>query len=431
MVKIKDIKAREVLDSRGNPTIQVDCILEDGTLGRATVPSGASTGKREALELRDKDPKRYKGKGVLTAVSNVNTVIKEALIGKNPFNQVEIDTLLIELDGTSNKSRLGANAILGVSMACMRAASNYLGLPLYQYIGGLNTAMLPVPLMNVINGGEHADNNLDIQEFMIVPHGAESFREALRMASETFHTLKGILKEKGLATSVGDEGGFAPNLNTNEEAFALLVEAIEKTGYRPGETISIAFDAAANSFYLGDGKYRFDGKEISSVELVEIYEKLVDKFPIISIEDGMAEDDKEGWKIQFERLGNKVQLVGDDLFVTNPRLIKEGIKNNLANSVLIKLNQIGTVTETLRAIELAHKNAWTTIVSHRSGETCDTTIADLAVGAGTGMIKTGSLSRSERIAKYNRLLQIEEELGRVAFYPGRSVFNPKRHEEAF
>ena len=425
MVKIKDIKAREVLDSRGNPTVQVDCILDDGTIGRATVPSGASTGKREALELRDKDPKRYKGKGVLTAVNNVNTVIKNAIVGKSPFNQVDIDTTLIELDGTDNKSRLGANAILGVSMACMKAASGYLGLPLFQYIGGLNTAMLPVPMMNVINGGEHADNNLDIQEFMIVPHGAESFREALRMASETFHTLKGILKDRGLATSVGDEGGFAPNLSTNEDAFSLLVEAIEKAGYKPGEDISIAFDAAANSFYLGNGKYRFDGRELTSDDLVEVYEKVVDNFPVISIEDGMAEDDKDGWKKQFNKLGHRVQLVGDDVFVTNPRLIEDGIKNNLANSVLIKLNQIGTVTETLRAIELAHKNGWTTVVSHRSGETCDTTIADLAVGAGTGMIKTGSLSRSERIAKYNRLLQIEEELGKVAFYPGRSVFNPK------
>ncbi len=425
MVKIKDIKAREVLDSRGNPTVQVDCILDDGTIGRATVPSGASTGKREALELRDKDSKRYKGKGVLTAVNNVNTVIKNAIVGKSPFNQVDIDTTLIELDGTDNKSRLGANAILGVSMACMKAASGHLGLPLFQYIGGLNTAMLPVPMMNVINGGEHADNNLDIQEFMIVPHGAESFREALRMASETFHTLKGILKDRGLATSVGDEGGFAPNLSTNEEAFSLLVEAIEKAGYKPGEDISIAFDAAANSFYLGNGKYRFDGRELTSDDLVEVYEKVVDNFPVISIEDGMAEDDKDGWKKQYNKLGQRVQLVGDDIFVTNPRLIEDGIKNKLANSVLIKLNQIGTVTETLRAIELAHKNGWTTVVSHRSGETCDTTIADLAVGAGTGMIKTGSLSRSERIAKYNRLLQIEEELGKVAFYPGRSVFNPK------
>ena len=418
MVKIKDIKAREVLDSRGNPTVQVDCVLEDGTIGRATVPSGASTGKREALELRDKDPKRYKGKGVLNAVKNVNTVIRDALIGKSPFNQVELDTALIELDGTDNKSKLGANAIL--------AASNYLRLPLFQYIGGLNTTMLPVPLMNVINGGEHADNNLDIQEFMIVPHGATSFREALRMASETFHTLKSILKEKNLATSVGDEGGFAPNLNTNEEAFSLLVEAIEKAGYKPGDDISIAFDAAANSFYLGSGKYRFDGKELTSAELVEVYEKVVDNFPVISIEDGMAEDDRDGWKIQYERLGNRVQLVGDDVFVTNPRLIEQGIKDSIANSVLIKLNQIGTVTETLRAIELAHKSGWTTVVSHRSGETCDTTIADLAVGAGTGMIKTGSLSRSERIAKYNRLLQIEEELGKSAYYPGIRVFNPKK-----
>ncbi len=426
MIKIKDVKAREVLDSRGNPTVQVDCVLEDGTIGRATVPSGASTGKREALELRDKDGNRYKGKGVLTAVNNVNTVIRDALLSLNPFNQMEIDRILLELDGTENKSKLGANAILGASMACMRAASIYLGMPLYQYIGGLNTGMLPVPLMNVINGGEHADNNLDIQEFMIVPHGAKSFKEALRMASETFHTLKSILKDRGLATSVGDEGGFAPNLNTNEEAFSLLVEAITKAGYKPGEDISIAFDSAANSFYLGNGKYSFDGREITNEELVDIYMEIVDKFPVINIEDGMAEDDRDGWKIEYEKLGDKVQLVGDDIFVTNPRLIEDGIKNNLANSVLIKLNQIGTVTETLRAIELAHKHGWTTVVSHRSGETCDTTIADLAVGAKTGMIKTGSLSRSERISKYNRLLQIEEELGAVAFYPGISVFNPKR-----
>ena len=424
--KIKDIKAREVLDSRGNPTVQVDCILEDGSFGRATVPSGASTGKREALELRDGDKSRYMGKGVLKAVEHVNTLIKEAIVGMSPYNQADIDRVLLELDGTENKSRLGANAILGVSMSCMRAASNSMCLPLFQYIGGLNTTMLPVPLMNVINGGEHADNNLDIQEFMIVPAGAPSFSEALRMASETFHTLKSILKERGLATSVGDEGGFAPNLNSNEEAFALLVEAVEKAGYEPGKDIYIAFDAAANSFYVGEGKYRFDGKEMSNTELVDIYVELVKKFPIISIEDGMAEDDKEGWKIQFEKLGNKVQLVGDDIFVTNPKLIEDGIKDNLANSVLIKLNQIGTVTETLKAISLAHKNGWTAVVSHRSGETCDTTIADLAVGAATGMIKTGSLSRSERISKYNRLLRIEETLGKVPYYPGRAVFNPKR-----
>ena len=426
MTKIKDIRAREVLDSRGNPTVQVDCILEDGTWGRAQVPSGASTGKKEALELRDKDEKRYKGKGVLKAVEHVNTEIKKALLGMYVFNQAEIDKRLIELDGTENKSRLGANAILGASMACMRAAANKLGIPLFQYIGGLNTTMLPVPMMNVINGGEHADNNLDIQEFMIVPAGAPSFKEALRMASETFHTLKSILKKRGLATSVGDEGGFAPNLKSNEEAFSLLVESISEAGYKPGEDIYIAFDAAANSFYLGNGKYRFDGKEIQSEELVDIYVDIVNTFPVISIEDGMAEDDIEGWKVQYKKLADKVQLVGDDIFVTNPKLIENGIKENLANSVLIKLNQIGTVSETLKAISLAHKNGWTCVVSHRSGETCDTTIADLAVGAGTGMIKTGSLSRSERIAKYNRLLEIEEMLGEVAYYPRTSVFNPKR-----
>lgn len=424
-IKIMDLKAREVLDSRGNPTVQVDCILDNGVMGRATVPSGASTGKREAIELRDGDKKRYKGKGVLKAVEHVNSQIKEAIVGMNPYNQAKIDSILISLDGTDNKSRLGANAILGVSMACMRAASKSLNIPLFQYIGGLNTTMLPVPLMNVINGGEHADNNLDIQEFMLVPAGASSFSEALRMASETFHTLKGILKTKGLATSVGDEGGFAPNLGSNEEAFSLLVEAIEKAGYRAGEDIYIAIDAASNSFYLGDGRYRFNGEEITSEELVDIYVRIVKEFPVISIEDGLAEDDKDGWKIQFKKLGDKVQLVGDDIFVTNPKLIENGIKEQLANSVLIKLNQIGTVTETLKAISLAHRNAWTTVVSHRSGETCDTTIADLAVGAATGMIKTGSLSRSERIAKYNRLLEIEEILGDVAYYPGKSVFNPK------
>ncbi len=426
MEKVKDLEAREVLDSRGNPTVQVDCILDNGVIGRATVPSGASTGKREALELRDNDKTRYKGKGVLKAVEHVNTVIKDAIVGMEPYNQANIDRVLIELDGTENKSRLGANAILGVSMACMKAAASSLNLPLFQYIGGLNTTMLPVPLMNVINGGEHADNNLDIQEFMIVPAGAPSFSEALRMASETFHTLKGILKNRGLATSVGDEGGFAPNLKSNEEAFSLLVEAIEKAGYKAGEDIYIAFDAAANSFYLGNGKYRFDGREVTSEELVDIYVEVVEKFPVISIEDGMAEDDKEGWKIQFNRLGNRVQLVGDDIFVTNPKLIENGIKEQLANSVLIKLNQIGTVTETLKAISLAHKNGWTAVVSHRSGETCDTTIADLAVGAATGMIKTGSLSRSERIAKYNRLIEIEEMLGKVAYYPEKTVFNPKK-----
>ena len=423
-ILIEKIFAREVLDSRGNPTIQVDCVLNDGSMGRATVPSGASTGTYEALELRDGE-KRYLGKGVLKAVENVNKTIAKEIIGKSPFDQVGIDQLLIKLDGTPNKSKLGANAILGVSLAVMKAASNSLNLPLYRYIGGANTKTLPVPFMNVINGGVHADNQLDIQEFMIVPLGAPSFKEALRFGAETFHNLKKILKEKGEVTSVGDEGGFAPQLSSTKEAIDILVAAIEKAGYIPGKDIALALDCAASEFYK-EGRYYFEGKELDAKGMVDFYEELVKFYPIVSIEDGLAEEDWEGWKILTERLGSKIQLVGDDIFVTNTERIKKGIKMGVANSVLVKLNQIGTVTETLEAINLSHKSSYTTIISHRSGETEDTTIADLAVGAGTGMIKTGSLSRSERIAKYNRLLVIEEELGDSAIYPGSSVLNPKK-----
>ncbi len=423
-ILIEKIFAREVLDSRGNPTIQVDCVLNDGSMGRATVPSGASTGTYEALELRDGE-KRYLGKGVLKAVENVNKTIAKEIIGKSPFDQVGIDQLLIKLDGTPNKSKLGANAILGVSLAVMKAASNSLNLPLYRYIGGANTKTLPVPFMNVINGGVHADNQLDIQEFMIVPLGAPSFKEALRFGAETFHNLKKILKEKGEVTSVGDEGGFAPQLSSTKEALDILVAAIEKAGYTPGKDIALALDCAASEFYK-DGRYYFEGKELDAKGMVDFYEDLINFYPIVSIEDGLAEEDWEGWKILTERLGSKIQLVGDDIFVTNTERIKKGIKMGVANSVLIKLNQIGTVTETLEAINLSHKSSYTTIISHRSGETEDTTIADLAVGAGTGMIKTGSLSRSERIAKYNRLLVIEEELGESAIYPGSSVLNPRK-----
>jgi len=423
-ILIEKIFAREVLDSRGNPTIQVDCVLNDGSMGRATVPSGASTGTYEALELRDGE-KRYLGKGVLKAVENVNKTIAKEIVGKSPFDQVGIDQLLIKLDGTPNKSKLGANAILGVSLAVMKAASNSLNLPLYRYIGGANTKTLPVPFMNVINGGVHADNQLDIQEFMIVPLDAPSFKEALRFGAETFHNLKKILKEKGEVTSVGDEGGFAPQLSSTKEALDILVAAIEKAGYTPGKDIALALDCAASEFYK-DGRYYFEGKELDAKGMVDFYEDLINFYPIVSIEDGLAEEDWEGWKILTERLGSKIQLVGDDIFVTNTERIKKGIKMGVANSVLIKLNQIGTVTETLEAINLSHKSSYTTIISHRSGETEDTTIADLAVGAGTGMIKTGSLSRSERIAKYNRLLVIEEELGESAIYPGSSVLNPRK-----
>ncbi len=424
MAKIKKIWAREVLDSRGNPTVQVDCWLDDGSFGRATVPSGASTGKHEALELRDGDKDRYGGKGVLKAVANVNEKIAPELEGKDAMNQAAVDDFLISLDGTENKSKLGANAILGVSMAVLKAAAASAGLPLYRYIGGANAKIMPVPFMNVINGGVHADNNLDIQEFLIVPLGAPNFREALRYGAETFHTLKKILKERGDFTGVGDEGGFAPNLDNTEEALSILVEAIEKAGYAPGQDIALAIDSAASEFYR-DGKYYLDGKEFTAEELADYYGEMFEKFPLVSFEDPFAEEDWEGFKLFTAKFGDKVQIIGDDIYVTNVKLISRGIKEKASNSVLIKLNQIGTVTETLEAIELAHKAGFTAVISHRSGETEDTTIADLAVGANTGMIKTGSLSRSERIAKYNRLLQIEEELSYTAIYLGRRALNPK------
>ena len=414
MSLILDIVAREILDSRGNPTIEVDCITESGAFGRAQVPSGASTGKHEALELRDGED-RYNGKGVLKAVQNVNDIIAPEITGEDVLDQANIDRILIELDGTENKSNLGANAILGVSLAVAKAGADFLGLPLYRYIGGTGARVLPVPMCNIINGGKHADNNLDIQEFMIVPKGAPSFREALRYASEIFHTLKNILKENGYFTGVGDEGGFAPSLPGNEEAIKLIIQAIEKAGYRPGEDVYLAIDSAASSFYK-DGKYHFDGKVVSSEELIGIYKEWVDKYPLFSIEDGLAEDDWDGWVIMNRELGDKIQIVGDDIFVTNIKRIKKGIEKNIANAVLIKLNQIGTLTETLDAINLTHKAGWKTVVSHRSGETADTTIAHLAVAMNTGQIKTGSLSRSERIEKYNELLRIEEELDEAGVF---------------
>lgn len=424
MSTIVEIRGREILDSRGNPTVEVEVGLDTGEVGRAAVPSGASTGEHEALELRDGDPSRYLGKGVLKAVENVNGAIAEELLGSDCLDQVLLDQAMIRLDGTENKSRLGANAILGVSMACARAAALYLGLPLYRYIGGISARVLPVPMMNVINGGAHADNNLDIQEFMIVPFGTSSFREALRMGSEVFHHLKKILQKKGLATGVGDEGGFAPHLSSHEEALKVLVEAIEEAGYSPGDHVGIALDAAASGFYR-DGRYTLageGGRSLTSEEMVEMYEGFVSSYPVVSVEDGLAEDDWDGWVLLTQRLGKRIQIVGDDIFVTNTRRLKHGIQKGVANSILIKLNQIGTVTETLEAIDMAHRAGYTAVISHRSGETEDTTIAELAVATGTGMIKTGSLSRSERIAKYNELLRIEEELGEVAVYPGREAF---------
>lgn len=420
MGEIASIKAREILDSRGNPTIEVDVWLDTGFMGRAAVPSGASTGSKEALELRDGDSKRYMGKGVTRAVKNVNEEIAPQLVGLNAQDQTTIDRILISLDGTENKSRLGANAILGVSMAVAKAAAEEAGLPLYRYLGGVAANLLPVPLMNVLNGGKHADNNLDIQEFMIVPLRAPSFREALRMGAEVFHNLKKILNNRGLNTAVGDEGGFAPNLSSNEEALKVLMEAIEKAGYEPGKDVFLAMDAAASEFYK-DGVYIMAAEKEpkkSSADLVGYYEDLVKRYPIVIIEDGMAEDDWDGWKLLTNALGNSVQLVGDDVFVTNTKLIEKGIKEGIANSVLIKLNQIGTVTETFDAIDMAHKAGYRTVISHRSGETEDTIIADLAVAARTGQIKTGSLSRTDRVAKYNRLLRIEEELDKGGRYAG-------------
>ena len=419
---IDDIFAREVLDSRGNPTVEVEVTLESGVKGRAIVPSGASTGKHEAVELRDGDKKRFGGKGVLKAVDNVNTVIAPELLDMSVLEQAEIDHIMIELDGTENKGNLGANAILGVSMAVARAAANYLKIPLYRYLGGVNARLLPAPFMNILNGGKHADNNVDIQEFMISAIGAPNFREAVRYTAETFHTLKGILKSKGYATSVGDEGGFAPNLQSNEEAFKLIVEAIEKAGYEPGKDIAIGFDSAASSFYTEDGLYLFDGKKITGDELLDYYVKIYENYPIVLIEDPFDEDDWDAFKKITQKLGKKIQIVGDDIYVTNPKRLARGIKEGTSNSILIKLNQIGTVTETLDVIEMAKNHNMTCMVSHRSGETEDTTIADLVVGASTGIIKTGSMSRSERIAKYNQLMRIEEELGDTAIYAGKNAF---------
>ena len=414
-LEIVDVVARQILDSRCFPTVEVEIYLEDGTMGRAAVPSGASTGMYEAVELRDGDKDKFLGKGVLTAVQNVNDTIAEELIGCNVFDQVYIDKMLIELDGTNNKGKLGANAILGVSLAVANAAANALGLPLYRYIGGLNAKVLPVPMMNIINGGSHADNSVDLQEFMVMPAGASSFSEALRMCAEVYHTLKKTLHEKGYSTAIGDEGGFAPNLKSNAEAIDVILEAITKAGYKPGEDMFIAIDAASSEYYK-DGKYVLEneGKTLTSAEMVDFFEEWVNKYPIISIEDGMAEEDWEGWKLMTERLGKKVQLVGDDLFVTNTERLEKGIDLGVANSILIKLNQIGTLTETLNAIEMANRAGYTAVVSHRSGETEDTTIADLVVAVNAGQIKTGAPARSERVAKYNQLLRIEEELDDVA-----------------
>lgn len=421
--RIIDVWAREILDSRANPTVEVDVILEDGSLGRAAVPSGASTGALEALELRDGDKDRYLGKGVLKAVANVNETLAPELIGMDALDQVAVDNAMIALDGTDSKSRLGANAILGVSLAVARAAANSLGLPLYRYIGGTAACLLPVPMLNILNGGQHADNNVDIQEFMVVPAGAESFAESLRQGAEVFHTLRKVLKEKGLASGQGDEGGFAPDLQSNEEALELLVTAIEKAGFEPGKDVFLSIDAAASELYE-DGKYVLagEGKTLSASQMVDYYIELAERYPIISLEDGLAEDDWEGWQELTARLGSKMQLVGDDVFVTNTKLLSRGIEQKVANSILIKVNQIGTLTETLAAIEMAKQAGYTAVISHRSGETEDTTIADIAVATGAGQIKTGAPSRSERTAKYNQLLRIEEMLGENALFAGRKVF---------
>ncbi|MDX1618168.1 MAG: phosphopyruvate hydratase [Balneolaceae bacterium] len=423
---IDEIIGRQIIDSRGNPTVEVEVILNSGIVGRAAVPSGASTGEHEAVELRDEDDNAYLGKGVLKAVENVNVTINNELSGFEVFNQVEIDQTLLELDGTENKGNLGANAILGVSLASAKAAANALNLPLWRYIGGVNSKVLPLPMMNIINGGSHADNNVDLQEFMIMPGGAQSFSEAIRMGSEVFHNLKKVLSEKGYATSVGDEGGFAPNLKSNEEAVEVILTAIEKAGYRPEEDIVIALDPATSEFFNADkGVYEFkwsDGSEKDTADMVEFWSSWVDKYPIVSIEDAMAEDDWEAWKQLTDAVGSKIQLVGDDLFVTNTERLARGIREGVANSILIKVNQIGTLTETLDAIEMAHKNDYTAVISHRSGETEDTTIADLAVSTNAGQIKTGSMSRTDRVAKYNQLLRIEEQLGDNAIFPGMDAF---------
>jgi enolase len=420
MSDILYIIGREILDSRGNPTVEAEVQLDSDLIVRAAVPSGASTGEREAIELRDNDKKRYGGKGVLKAVANIDNIIADKLLGMDSLMQGSIDKMMIALDGTPNKAKLGANAILAVSMAVARGSAMELNMPLYRYLGGVNANTLPVPMSNILNGGAHADNNVDIQEFMVMPLGAKSFKQALQMNAEVFHSLKAILKKRGLVTSVGDEGGFAPNLASNEEAFIVIVEAIKAAGYIPGKDIYLAIDAAASSFFK-DGKYLFEGKKVNSDAMIKYYESMIAKYPICSIEDGLAENDWSGWKKMNAKLGNKIQIVGDDVFVTNPEIIAKGIKDNIANSVLIKLNQIGTVTETIDAINMAHKAGWTTVVSHRSGETGDTFIADLAVALNTGQIKTGSLSRSERMEKYNQLLRIEEDLYDAAYFPGKSV----------
>jgi len=423
MSAIVDIVGREVLDSRGNPTVECDVLLESGTMGRAAVPSGASTGSREAIELRDGDPKRYLGKGVLKAVEHINTDIAEAVLGLDASEQAFLDKTLIDLDGTDNKGRLGANAMLAVSMAVARAAAEEAGLPLYRYFGGMGGMQMPVPMMNVINGGAHANNNLDLQEFMIIPVGAPSFREALRYGAEVFHALKKIMHDKGMSVAVGDEGGFAPNVDNHEAAIQLILQAIENAGYTAGEQIALGLDCAASEFYK-DGLYHLSGEglQLTSAQWTDMMATWVDKYPIISIEDGMSEGDWDGWKILTDRLGKKVQLVGDDLFVTNTKILQEGIDKGVANSILIKINQIGTLTETFAAIEMAKRAGYTAVISHRSGETEDTTIADIAVGTNAGQIKTGSLSRSDRLAKYNQLLRIEEDLGEIATYPGRKAF---------
>jgi enolase len=424
MSYIEYIGARQVLDSRGNPTVEAEVYLESGAWGRAIVPSGASTGEFEAVELRDGDPEVYHGKSVHKAVDHVNTTINEALEGMDALNQRLIDQALIQLDGTPNKAKLGANAILAVSMATARAGADYLGLPLYRYLGGVNARFLPVPMMNILNGGAHADNSVDLQEFMIMPVGAKTFADALRMGAETFHTLKKVLKERKLNTNVGDEGGFAPNLDSNDQALDLIMEAIDKAGYTPGEDIVLALDPASSEFFE-NGKYVFrwsDGSKRTAKDMVGFYKKWIDKYPILSVEDGLAEDDWKGWSLLTRELGDRVQLVGDDLFVTNTQRLQRGIDEGVANSILIKLNQIGTVSETLDAIELGRTHGYTSVISHRSGETEDTFIADLAVATGVGMIKTGSASRTDRIAKYNQLLRIEDELGPQAIYPGFGVF---------
>ena len=421
-MKIEKITGREILDSRGNPTVEVDILLESGVMGRASVPSGASTGENEALELRDGDKKRYGGKGVLKAVENINTIIAPALKGMSALDQIGIDHAMLALDGTKTKSKLGANAILGVSLAVAKAAANYLDIPLYRYIGGTNTYVMPVPMMNIVNGGKHADNPIDIQEFMIMPVSASSIREAIRMGAEIFHTLKKNLKAAGHNTNVGDEGGFAPNLQSAEEALSFIVKSIKDAGFVPGEDVVLAIDAASSEFYE-NGKYEMkgEGKSYTSAQMVEFYKDLCAKFPIFSIEDGMAEDDWEGWKMLTDALGDKIQLVGDDLFVTNPKRLAMGIEKGVANSILVKVNQIGTLTETMKAVDLAQRHKYTAVLSHRSGETEDTTIADIAVATNCGQIKTGSMSRTDRMAKYNQLIRIEEELGDAAIYAGKSI----------